>query len=168
LATNYNITQKQYNGNDYDTLYPKNTSQQVLLNDSTLATALGLSGTPTINDVVTALSSQGARVVFGSYTGTGTVGSTNPNAVSFTGAGKLQAFIITTVTTSTLCSGGYLWLRDRSSGAITYSNSDNLPIFAQISWADDSISWYVSSVYTADYQCNTSSVTYYYMAILTR
>ena len=45
MATEYNITQKQYNGVDYDTLYPETTSQQVLLNDS----AISYSDNPTVN-----------------------------------------------------------------------------------------------------------------------
>lgn len=72
MGTNYNITQKQYNGNDYDTLYPKNTSQQVLLNDSALATALGLSGTPNVNDVLGVLTNQGVRCEIKTYTGDNT------------------------------------------------------------------------------------------------
>lgn len=42
MADNLDITMKQYNGNDYDTLYPKNISQQVLLNDSTFANLISL------------------------------------------------------------------------------------------------------------------------------
>ena len=45
MATEYNITQKQYNGTDYDTLYPQTTSQQVLLNDD----AISYSDNPTVN-----------------------------------------------------------------------------------------------------------------------
>ena len=45
MATEYNITQKQYNGVDYDTLYPQTTGQQVLLNDDTIL----YSGIPTVN-----------------------------------------------------------------------------------------------------------------------
>lgn len=52
MGTNYNITPKQFNGTDYDTLYFKNTSQQVLLNDSDLATILGLSGTPNVDEAL--------------------------------------------------------------------------------------------------------------------
>lgn len=45
MATEYNITQKQYNGVDYDTLYPQTTSQQVSLNDD----AILYSDNPTVN-----------------------------------------------------------------------------------------------------------------------
>lgn len=49
MATEYNITQKQYNGTDYDTLYPKTTSQQVLLNDG----AISYTGDATVNGALT-------------------------------------------------------------------------------------------------------------------
>lgn len=49
MATEYNITQKQYNGTDYDTLYPQTTSQQVLLNDS----AISYTGSATVNGALT-------------------------------------------------------------------------------------------------------------------
>lgn len=86
MASENNITMKQYNGTDYDTLYPKNTSQQSLLNDSTLATALGLSGTPTVNDALTAINTLvagGAKIETGSYVGTGTYGASNPCSLTF-------------------------------------------------------------------------------------
>lgn len=49
MATEYNITQKQYNGTDYDTLYPQTTSQQVLLNDGTIS----YTGSATVNGALT-------------------------------------------------------------------------------------------------------------------
>lgn len=59
MSTTKNITMKQFNGIDYDTIYPKNTSQQVLLNDSDLANSLGLTNTdPTVNDALGAVDSK--------------------------------------------------------------------------------------------------------------
>ena len=53
---NINFTMKQYTGSDYNTLYPKNTSQQVLLNDSDLVNFLALSGAnKTANDAFNAI-----------------------------------------------------------------------------------------------------------------
>lgn len=49
MATEYNIIQKQYNGTDYDTLYPQTTSQQVLLNDNTIS----YTGDATVNGALT-------------------------------------------------------------------------------------------------------------------
>ena len=91
MATNKNFTMQQYNGTDYDVLYPKNTSQQTLLNDSTLATALGLTATnPEIDQAlteivskITALENGAVKIQTGSYVGTGTYGSSNPCSLTF-------------------------------------------------------------------------------------
>lgn len=57
MSTTKDITMKQFNGIDYDTLYPKNTSQQVLLNNGALADSLGLTNSdPTVNDALGAIS----------------------------------------------------------------------------------------------------------------
>lgn len=79
MASQFNITEKQFNGTDYDTLYPKNTSQQSLLNDSALATKLGLTGNVDVNDalnVLATLVTGKAQVEVGSYTGTGATNKT--------------------------------------------------------------------------------------------
>lgn len=48
-----NITMRQYNGTDYDTLYPKTVGQQVLLNDSDLAELYGVNSvTGTVHDAL--------------------------------------------------------------------------------------------------------------------
>lgn len=72
MASQFNITEKQFNGTDYDTLYPKNTSQQSLLNDSALATKLSLTGDVDVNDALNVLADLvlgKAQVEVGSYTG---------------------------------------------------------------------------------------------------
>ena len=82
MATEYNITQKQYNGVDYDTLYPQTTGQQVLLNDDTIL----YSGIPTVNGAlikqqedITALNGNLNRL-FRTYSNL-TVTDTNPYAL---------------------------------------------------------------------------------------
>ena len=81
MGTNYNITPKQFNGSDYDTLYFKNTSQQVLLNDSDLAEILGLSGTPNVNEALNKILTSTVDVV--EYDGKGIVhaDSSNPKSI---------------------------------------------------------------------------------------
>lgn len=91
MATNKNFTMQQYNGTDYDVLYPKNTSQQTLLNDSALATALGITATsPEIDQAlteivnkITALENGAVKIQTGSYVGTGTYGASNPCSLTF-------------------------------------------------------------------------------------
>ena len=79
MASKFNITEKQFNGTDYDTLYPKNTSQQSLLNDSVLATKLSLTGDVDVNDVLNTLTDLvigKAQIEVSSYTGGGQTNKT--------------------------------------------------------------------------------------------
>ena len=106
MSTIKDFTMRQYNGIDYDTLYPKSTSQQVLLNDSELASNLGLSGdNPTVNDalynagaaevVVTALNGHTITATKGTTTLTQTV--TSNYSVTF----KIASFGTWTFTDTT-------------------------------------------------------------------
>lgn len=100
LATNKNITMKQFNGTDYDTLYPKTIASQIpdVYSKTDTITAetlsqLGLTADKLPNDafqqiktlVDNAQSSADskARVQTGSYVGTGTYGKDNPCSVTF-------------------------------------------------------------------------------------
>lgn len=85
MGTNYNITPKQFNGSDYDTLYFKNTSQQVLLNDSDLATILGLSGTPNVDEALNKLLVSTIHVQAYSGSGLNNRPITNPKSITFIG-----------------------------------------------------------------------------------
>ena len=132
MASENNITMKQYNGTDYDTLYPKNTSQQSLLNDSTLATALGLSGTPTVNDALTAITlvAGGAKIETGSYVGTGTYGSSNPCSLTFDFAPKVLFML--GVASTTISSGGLTYTALLSGITSTTSDTQNFAINCSI------------------------------------
>ena len=84
MATNKNITMKQFNGTDYDTLYPKTKleqvedaySQQQILADST-KTLFGLGADAVPDDAFVALKTLGdigasaAQIKSGTYAGTG-------------------------------------------------------------------------------------------------
>lgn len=77
MASNYDVTMKQYNGTDYDKLYPKDISQQVLLNDNTVAQYIAITTpNPTILQAIFQLQSNiffwGTRCEIVSYTGDGT------------------------------------------------------------------------------------------------
>lgn len=155
---NFNITEKQFNGNDYDTLYPKNTSQQSLLNDNTLATKLGLSGnTVTVNqaiDAMTTILSGKANVVYGTYTGNGAT----TKSLSFDGTVMLlwvgQSPQLTTTNTGTSnsflvmynCPSATFWGGEYISTTLTWSNNNKT-----VSWDNSAL--------------NTNNTTYYYLAI---
>lgn len=77
MASNYDVTMKQYNGTDYDKLYPKDISQQVLLNDNTVAQYIALTTpNPTMLQAISQLQTNiyfwGTRCEVVSYTGDGT------------------------------------------------------------------------------------------------
>ena len=77
MASNYDVTMKQYNGTDYDKLYPKDISQQILLNDNTVAQYIALTTpNPTILEAISKLQDNiyfwGTRCEVVSYTGDGT------------------------------------------------------------------------------------------------
>ena len=118
MATNYNITMKQFNGTDYDNLYPAaNLSNSIgQIQSSQIAGGINVgnaTGTLPVANGGTGLTSltsgyylvgngtgqvtlqspsqlqsslgldQYAKIQTGSYTGTGTYGSSNPNSLTF-------------------------------------------------------------------------------------
>lgn len=64
MSTNKNITMKQYNGIDYDTLYPKTTASQVIgLDDiSSVKVFTGTIGTTWTEDSVTGAKTQSVAI----------------------------------------------------------------------------------------------------------
>ena len=100
MATTKNITMKQFNGTDYDTLYPKTIASQIpdvyskteVLTSETL-TKYGLTADKLPNDVFQQIkvlidnvqSNANSRAKFqtGSYVGTGTYGASNPCSLTF-------------------------------------------------------------------------------------
>lgn len=98
---NYNFTMKQFNGEDYDTLYPQTTSQQSLLNDNVLATILELSGNPNVDDALNGLKNYTDKhFEFISYGGDGQAGASHPCSLSFNYAPKAVFFLGCNSTTS--------------------------------------------------------------------
>ena len=100
MATEKNITMKQFNGTDYDILYPKTIASQIpdVYSKTDTITAetlsqLGLSADKLPNDAfqqiktlidnVQSSSDSKARIQAGSYVGTGTYGANNPCSLTF-------------------------------------------------------------------------------------
>ena len=108
MATTKKITMKQFNGTDYDTLYPKTvaaqiddvysknetypksqlytqsqlyTKQQVLTNATKTLYGLGSSAIP--DDVFSWIAQEATRIETGTYVGTGVDGADNPNSLTF-------------------------------------------------------------------------------------
>ena len=163
MGTNYNITPKQFNGSDYDTLYFKNTSQQSLLNDNAFATLLGLSTilnpnpNVNVNDALKAVLS--STVYAGSYSGGNEYGSTNPNQISVSFVPKIIIIGIDASYSGVANSFGIIpysckcVTQDLQSLSTTWTTEGNTT----------TVSWYSSS--NADAQLNASGVTYYWYAL---
>ena len=100
MATEKNITMKQFNGTDYDTLYPKTIASQIpdVYSKTDTITAetlsqLGLTADKLPNDAfqqiktlvdnVQSSADSKARFQMGSYVGTGTYGKNNPCSLTF-------------------------------------------------------------------------------------
>lgn len=184
MATTKNITMKQFNGTDYDTLYPKTVAAQIndvyskddCLTDSTrTAYGLGSSAVPNSIFVIARTLIQNAQntadskclVETGSYTGTGTYGNDNKNTLTFGGvpkmlvvsAGASRAYSSRTNTLMIILYG--------MTGLVMTSMDDsgtNNMTMVNISQSGSNISWYGSD--TAEGQLNKSGTTYYYVALL--
>ena len=146
MATEKNITMKQFNGTDYDTLYPKTIASQI----------------PDVysKSYIDNILKDNAKIQTGSYVGTGTHGSDNPCTLTFDKMPVLVAIDTGSILNkdatcppfvkgcayTNYCSGKY---------SINYG--------IDVKWTDNSISWYSSNDNTI--QMNLNNVTYYYVAI---
>ena len=183
MATNKNITMKQFNGADYDTLYPKTKVEQVegaytqqqILSDSTKGLyGLDNGAVPdealvalkTMLDGISASSIGAARIEIGSYTGTGVntgtaktlVFSFKPKVVIITGPssgyGKPgTAIFMQGAVKSKIDIGG------AGLGAQVYGHSFNL------TWSGNSVTWTGAESLSAEIGLNENNAIYYYVAI---
>ena len=149
-----------------------------------LRTALGLGATASIAAILTAMNTListaqstadgRARIAKGSYTGTGTYGSDNPNSLAFSFAPKLVIIMAD--------DGGYPGMGIIIPGVLAFcmsseSSGNGLSGYAttlsylrmNTSIASNTVSWYRSShgasEYGPRYQLNKSSQDYTYVAI---
>ena len=94
------------------------------------------------------------RIATGSYTGTGTYGSRNPNSLTFDFEPKV-VFI---------CSGGNVLGEAMIRGASYQMTQESNTMGSNtLTWSGNSLSWY--SERNANHQYNSSGMTYYYIAI---
>lgn len=171
MATEKNITMKQFNGTDYDTLYPKTIASQIpdvysktdIITTETLS-QLGLSSDKLPNDAFQQIktlidnaqaSADGkAKIQTGSYVGTGTYGANNPCSLTFDFEPK---FMFVT-------GGVYSGLFDNSNGVVLKVVATAL-VGKSLTISIDgfTIKWYNGE--SADYQLNRNGDTYSYVAI---
>ena len=94
----------------------------------------------------------GVKIEVGSYVGTGTKGSANPNSLTF--GFEPKGLIL-----STLTNADYVTIAYRGQTTVNTKSSSN----AYFTWAGNVVSWYNDT--NTDYQLNTSGITYNYIAI---
>ena len=177
MASEKNITMRQYNGADYDTLYPKTKleqvegaySQQQILADST-KTMFGL-GTDAVPDEafvalkslingISASSIGAARIELGKYTGTGANAETaitltfsfKPKVVIVAGPAGTAIFMPGAVSSKTDVGSG-------NTGAQVYG------ISVTLTWSGNSVTWKGKSAIKGEDILNKNGVKYYYVAI---
>lgn len=126
--------------------------------------------------LVKAEDAKGAKIATGSYTGTGTYGSSNPNSLTFGFAPKvvfylgrkdsdniLTHLLNTNATTNRfMMPMGEMPTSYKMGWGFGYTDSSSV-LRGQRSEDGKTISWYNSS--NADNQNNSSAYTYYYLAI---
>lgn len=161
---NYDITMKQYNGSGYDSLYPKDIGQQVLLNDNALKTLLGIAATnPTLNDAIVQLNTNAYNAIeTGNYVGTGQAGSSHKNSLTFSFAPRFVCIVGKVTSGNSAISVAGLLIPTTSVGASMSGGTTDLLIVAL---TNKTITWYDADVTPEpSVQLNESDYTYYYIA----
>ena len=146
MATEKNITMKQFNGADYDTLYPKTIASQI----------------PDVyskTEALTLIDSK-ARIQTGSYVGTGTYGPNHPCSLTFD---VIPYFVyIQSSDALSYMMFPYIWGSETLTVLTPGGSYKENP--ATIS--ENTMSWHVKSGTTSpDPQLNRKNTTYNYIAI---
>lgn len=97
-----------------------------------------------------------AKIATGSYTGTGTYGSSNKNTLTFPFKPKILLFGCLGA-----AFGVYPWIIGNNLGVCTISGTSH---YVNLTWGDNTISWY-STENDSTYQFNRSDRTYQYIVI---
>ena len=140
MATEKNITMKQFNGTDYDTLYPKTIASQI----------------PDVysKSYIDSILKDSAKIQTGSYVGTGTYGANHPCTLTFDFIPEV--FFIQNLTSSVPIFP-YVWGSNK-----IYFLSGNYAYNSTVTTSGMTITWYGDN---ATLQFNKNNETYYYVAI---
>lgn len=188
MATEKNITMKQFNGTDYDTLYPKTIASQIpdvysktdTITAETL-TQLGLTADKLPNDAfqqiktlidnVQSSTDSKAKIQTGSYVGTGTYGANNPCSLTFDFEPKV-VFIekYKYYDTPFYASGAAATFRDFNILINPCVGGNGTNASCHIAWNSNTVSWYfdytpVGERYMNSFQQNVNGQTYHYIGI---
>lgn len=144
--TDYNIQMKQFNGGDYDNLYPATLASLVRYDPSS-----SLEST-TIQDALTELDVKRPYIIKGSYVGNGNSGAASPSTLTF----NRDIVLLLIVDSVSSASSNFdqntrmIFMGQTKDGQRTYS------------YQNKTLQWFGSS---ADSQLNASGHTYFYIAI---
>ena len=184
MATNKNITMRQFNGTDYDTLYPKTkieqvkgayTKQQILTSATAALYGLGASAVPnevlaTARSLISTAQSTAdskCKIISGNYVGTGTYGSGNKNSLTFDNPPKML-IVTTTANASYGDTRSYNLLLYISGfdglAPSRFTNKTDGFYMVTISGSGNTVSWYSDE--SSLYQLNVSGVTYNYIVAI--
>lgn len=134
-----------------------------LLKDATAA-LYGLTDSAVPDDVFALIASGRAQIEVGTYTGTGTYGTSNKNSLTFGFVPKLV--IINHGNPSSYAGyGGKPWITGQTQ-VVTYTGVSGGSVSsatANCAWSDNTVEWYDNT--SADRQLNRNGITYYYVAI---
>lgn len=139
-------------------------SKETLLQDDTAA-MLGLGVDATPDDFLSALCSMAAAKVnceVGSYVGTGTYGSANPNTLTFGFAPKMV--VVVANSSSGIVPGSVFIAGQTESDGIGNYDNPSYALELQLTWEDHSVSWYTTSD-EAGNQLNYNGTIYHYIAL---
>ena len=189
MATEKNITMKQFNGTDYDTLYPKTIASQIpdvySKTDTITATTLsqlGLSANKLPNDAFQQIKTlidnaqssadSKAKIQTGSYVGTGTAGENNPCSLTF----NFKPNFLIIMPVNEYHNPGYGLEADQFplnffAGNVYkfYGPYGDANEYEGIhgKYTNNTFYWYYYTTYggSAEYQLNINGRTYYYYAI---
>lgn len=101
---------------------------------------------------------EGARIETGSYVGTGTYGSSNPNSLTFGFVPKIVLVQGALYEKSYILTGIFVYPSPASD--VNGENANNID--RVVTWSSNGISWYSTA---ANYQLNRTGVKYYYIAV---
>ena len=148
----YNVNMKQWNGTSFDNVLPL-AYNALKVGGKTYDEIVGF-----VNSLV-GIGGYNARIAFGSYTGTGATGATNPNTLQFD-FHPVLVFIGDTKATSAP-RNPTVFLRDRIKVCSDSVTGNGLLV---ATWSDNALSWYCRSD-NAYYHLNGSGELYRYAVI---
>ena len=184
MASEKNITMRQFNGVDYDTLYPKTkveqvegayTQQQILADSTKRLYGLGSDAVPddvlallkTLVDNVQNHADSKAKIEFGNYTGTG---ANSDTAITLTFSFKPKVVIVAGPGSHVVKGlGTAIFMQGAVNSKIDVGGTVggvyvNGYLF-DLTWRGNSVTWKGRNTVTAEACLNVNNAKYYYVAI---